>query len=402
MTVPIRRLGIVSSVDVSCGNAAFTRILAESVERIAGVEVELLALDLELTQASSPLERRYADQHIDRLCRRMQGLDAVNVQFELGLYGSTPREAGDRLERLVDAHPRTFVTYHAMRTVDHDTVDPKTLVLGTLMNLQVRSAVRAALASRTAARTTMASRRYVDIACSRDRRSIVHTDRSARRIKRLWPGAPVAVHPLRLVDPAPRPEPTVVAGLRARFGLPEDAVVIGVFGYLGGYKGLDTALRAVALLPERHHLFVFGRQHPQTIRIGEPVHGTVSQPMALVEELELEERVHFVGELGDDEFVDAAAGVDAAWLPYLEVEQDGSGIAGIVFDVSRRVIASNSAAFDELFRLIPYEGVERFDIGNHLELAQKTLHPGPGVVRPDTPYTLESQALLYARGGAPG
>ena len=185
--------------------------------------------------------------------------------------------------------------------------------------------------------------------------------------------------------------------LRDRLGLGPHTTLIGVFGYFGYYKGLDTAIEALALLGHDHHLLVFGRQHPQSIRLGESVAPAVRGPIELVERLGVAERVHFVGELSDDEFVAAAAQVDCCWLPYVETDQDSSGIAGITFDVGRRIIASNTITFDETLRLMPYPGVERFDIGNHLELAEKTRHPGPTIERLPMPYGLASQAAVYVR-----
>jgi glycosyltransferase involved in cell wall biosynthesis len=389
-----RRIGIVSSVDVSCGNAAFTNVIAGSLAALPGVSVELLPLDLEITQGRSRLERQQAESHIDDLCRRIRTLDAVNIQFERGLYGPDDTSAADRLERLVEASPTTFVTYHAVRTVDPTPVR-RSEALSRLAEGRPRAAVSTLRLARASRIQAELSQRFVAAAGSRQRAMIVHTQRSATRIRRLWPTADVRVHPLRIVEPDRPPTTDLIGELRTRLGLPADAVVVGVFGYLGGYKGLDTAIRALKELPSRYHLFVLGRQHPQSIRQGEPINGSVLGPLQLVQQLRLKRRVHFIGELGDDAFVDAAAGVDVAWLPYLEVDQDGSGIAAITFDVARRVIASASFAFDELMKLIPYEGVERFDIGNHLELAQKTVSESDGVRRPPTAYTLQTQAELY-------
>lgn len=389
-------LGIVSSVDVSCGNAAFTSVLARDIGRLPGVQVELLSLDLELTQSPSREDRAPADAHIRELCARMRGLDAVNLQFEQGLFGTRFVDVARRLEMLLDANPRTFVTFHAVRTVDH-LATPVRAILGSVVQGRPRTALEMHGLARYSRQQARATRRFLQSVCDRGRPIIVHTERSARRIRRLHPSAKVVVHPIRMVQPGRPPSRDVIGEVRTRLGLPHDAVTIGVFGYFGGYKGLDTAIRAMTCLPNRHHLLVFGRQHPQSIRQGEPVHGSVSSPLRQIEKLGLADRVHFLGELDDESFIDAAAGVDVCWLPYLEVDQDNSGIASITFDTAKRVIASSSFAFDEALRLIPYQGIERFDIGNHLELAQRTLSAGGPVVVPETPYTLESQAEAYRR-----
>jgi glycosyltransferase involved in cell wall biosynthesis len=395
-TAAPRRIGIVSSVDVSCGNAAFTRVLADTIAAVPGVEVELLSLDLELTQSSGTSERRLADAHIDELCRRMRTLDAVNIQFEQGLYGAHPADVLRRLERLLDANPNAYVTFHAVRTIDHTKILPEH-ILARLSELQFRTAFKMLKTYAASQQQTRMSRRFVEAVCSRNRWIIVHTERSARRIRTLFPQAKVAVHALCIVPPGVRRTSPVIERLRARLGLGPGAKIIGMFGYLGGYKGLDTAIDAMTLLPTEYHLCIFGRQHPQSIKQGERIGTSVAAPVHQIQHLGLTKRVHFVGELSDDDFVAAVADVDCCWLPYLEVDQDSSGIASISFDVARRVVASNSFAFDETLRLIPYEGIERFDIGNHVELAEKTLRPGGPIRRPTSAYSLESQARLYVR-----
>lgn len=396
------KIGIISSIDISCGNAHFTKVLSESMSALSGVEVELLGLDLELTQSLAANERRLANKHIVDICRRMKLLDAVNIQFEPGLYGGCFPDTAQRLKLLLDANPNTFVTHHAVRTVDRMNTPLLMLAaLESLLSLKPRQAIRQALEAKKLRMEIAAARSYVKIAAIRQRSMIVHTDRSARRIRNRWPDADVHVHPLRIVEPGITFREGLIKELKQRLHLQPTTVTLGVFGYFGGYKGVDTALYALKRLPGNYHLMIFGRQHPQTIRQREAVGSSVAGLVKLIDRLKLSARVHFLGELNDHDFVDAAAGVDAVWLPYIEVDQDGSGIAAIAFDVAKRILASNSSAFDELLRLIPYEGVERFDIGNDLELAQKTLSPSSVLSRPVSKYTLRSQAELYYRLSIP-
>jgi hypothetical protein len=77
------------------------------------------------------------------------------------------------------------------------------------------------------------------------------------------------------------------------------------------------------------------------------------------------------------------------------VGQDGSGMASILFDLSKKVIASNSKAFDELIALEPGYKCERFDIGNYLELANKTMNYQEYRQLESLKYTLKSQEELY-------
>ena len=189
----------------------------------------------------------------------------------------------------------------------------------------------------------------------------------------------------------------------------DQSIVIGMFGYISPYKGHLEALKAMRCLPAQYVLMIFGRQHPQTM-----LQNAIDPYLdALVKEVyehpDLRERVFFMGELGDEDFIEIATQIDIVWLPYYENGQDGSGIASMCCDVSKRVLVSASSTFDELFALIPYQHIQRFDVGNYLEMAQKTKY-----CMEDSPmrsgldldaetldlnriYSLKSQADLYVR-----
>ena len=92
--------------------------------------------------------------------------------------------------------------------------------------------------------------------------------------------------------------------------------------------------------------------------------------MKLVEKEKLNDRVLFVGNLSDDDFIKALHCCDFAVLPYLEVNQGGSGIASLVVETKIKSLFSNNLAFAELKRYFP-DCFESFDIGNYHELAYK-------------------------------
>ena len=82
------------------------------------------------------------------------------------------------------------------------------------------------------------------------------------------------------------------------------------------------------------------------------------------------ERIQFLGNLDDDRFIEALYCCDFAVLPYLEVNQGGSGIASLVLETKINALYSNNKAFDELNKYFP-NTFSRFDIGNYMELAKK-------------------------------
>ena len=56
----------------------------------------------------------------------------------------------------------------------------------------------------------------------------------------------------------------------------ENAVLVGVFGFLNEYKGITTAIQALRYLPANHHLLIFGGVHPQEIAHRQPRHPYIS------------------------------------------------------------------------------------------------------------------------------
>ena len=60
-------------------------------------------------------------------------------------------------------------------------------------------------------------------------------------------------------------------------------------------------------------------------------------------------------------------------------------------DVAKRVACSSSFAFDQVLKLVDYQNVYRFDIGNALELAQRT-----EMAVNDAPYPLHSHSGTYS------
>jgi glycosyltransferase involved in cell wall biosynthesis len=238
----------------------------------------------------------------------------------------------------------------------------------------------------------------------------------------------VVWHPLSFISGADAKEIRATTN-RADFAqlshLSTDSVFVGVFGFISEYKGLDTAIKALRLLPENHHLLVFGGVHPQTIRRQQPINPyletllaegrigkSVADILAAMPKNEfqvadgaanllaapphdLTRRIHFMGALPDSEFARALAICDVVAMPYREVGQTSSGALAMAIDLGCRVIASRTRNFLQLGRAMPGR-MEFFDIGNFSELAQRILTPGPRVLDiSDLPYNTQTNAGLY-------
>jgi len=187
--------------------------------------------------------------------------------------------------------------------------------------------------------------------------------------------------------------------------------LIGVFGFLNEYKGVGTAIEALHHLPKNHHLLIFGGVHPQEIGVRQPRHPYISSlfdrahldatfydgigagaatvaaharpPVVIEADKGLEQllaahpkdvsaRIHFMGALDEADFLTGMAVCDAVVFPYLEVGQSASGPISQALELGCRIIASRTITFLE-FAEYHKNAIEFFDIGNHLELAERLL-----------------------------
>jgi glycosyltransferase involved in cell wall biosynthesis len=187
-------------------------------------------------------------------------------------------------------------------------------------------------------------------------------------------------------------------------------------------------------LPDEYHLLIFGGVHPNQIErhvaihpyvaallndaridatLYDYMHGapTIGLNLNIERHLhdlfgkhprDLSNRVHFMGALDDKDFLAGMAICDVVVLPYLEVGQSASGPISQAVELGCRVIASRTHTFLEFARYHP-DTVEFFDIGNHLELAERVAARRRYAARRDRlAYTVETNKAIYlAANSAP-
>ena len=395
----MKKIAIVSSFSDSCGNAYFTKILMDSMSE-NGVHVECLSLNLLLTQSVNSEVRKKADKHIDDICKKLKYYDGVNIQFEAGLYGTMPADIVRRTLKLVSANPHTSVTLHSPRLVSDSASQRE--VIKNLLKLRIKTAVKMYFNELRRNVSTRLNAKVIKALVRKDVNIIAHTIRAQEQIGLFFNYGNVHVHPLKIVDDSHDTSFDLINEIKERYKIKQSDKVIGMFGFVNEYKGHSLAIKTLSCLPKSYKLMFFGRQHPQTIKNNELVNNYIASLQHQTYADGVSERVFFMGEYDNEDFINLAGSVDYVWLPYVENGQDGSGIASICMDVSNRVLCSSSFAFDELFRLIPdYNNYSRFDIGNYLELASKTLHFIPSkpkaLTGEEKQYTLKSQAELYIK-----
>jgi glycosyltransferase involved in cell wall biosynthesis len=394
-------LAIVSSYSESCGNACFTKVLHDSIENYTNVDVEVIPLHLKLLQSTNRALRKKADKYVKELAKKLQAYDAVNIQLEAGLYGTFPRDIVKRSAMLMQANRNTTVTLHSPRLINACPADSRSAIKS-LLKFRWRAACREFVAAKSQDVHMRINRKLIINSIKNNCRLIVHTLRARQQIQLLFDYDRVDVHPLKFVPDHFLSNRNIWARVRRDLNCAEDSIYIGIFGYISSYKGHIDALEALKYLPSNYKLLIFGRQHPQTLKTDGAIDFYLSNLVKKTKnDRSLKERVYFLGELGDEDFLQVVSAIDVIWLPYYENGQDGSGIASLCLNLCQRVLCSASFAFDELFKLESFNNYLRFDIGNYLELALKTKIimnndlPKSDIKQSD--YTLKTQAYLYAK-----
>ena len=399
------RVAIVSTGSTLCGIAAYTEALRRQLSD--AFDITVFELDEYLLRSPHHRVRKLADRHIKEICDAIRHFDVVNLQLEHGTLGRYGRDIYRRFCWLTAAAPRLSVTFHTLLMPPHSgaTGFLKALATGkftTAARLQADFS-RARLLSYGIARQMRRMQRKKQVS------AIVHNRRDLYDAQFLYGVRHVFDHPLSFLA-ADEVAAIRSGAVRQRFAmlddLPPDAVLIGVFGFLNEYKGIATAIQALHYLPGNHHLLIFGGVHPREIVRNQPRHpyiaslfdhaymdttlydrmsavGAQSKAMPLVvapdqglRELlgahprDLSARIHFMGALAEPDFLSGMAVCDAVVFPYLEVGQSSSGPISQALELGCRIIASRTHTFLEFARYHE-NAVEFFDIGNHLELAER-------------------------------
>jgi glycosyltransferase involved in cell wall biosynthesis len=418
------QLAIVSTYDKLCGIAAYTRALKRQLGEI--FDVTVFDLDQDLLRSPHRRVSRLGDRHIKEICTALTAFDAVNLQLEFGILGTTRGDIRRRLTWLAAAAPRLSVTFH---TVKRPTGFPYADFLKKIGTLKFRVAGDILSAFRRNQHLSIGVARMLrQLQRHKPVSVIVHNRRDASDFRHVYGFERVFEHPLAFLSPG-EAETAVGEATRRRFPLldklPADAVLVGVFGFLNDYKGFGTAIRSLYHLPKTHHLLIFGGIHPNEIAPHQPIHPYL---LSLLDDAhvdarlgkarehrsrrtagqsagdprDLSERVHFMGTPEDVDFLAGMAICDAVVFPYLEVGQSASGPISQALELGRRIIASRTHTFLEFAAYHP-DRVEFFDIGNHLELAARILARPQYAARRERPrYSVETNKAVYlAANSAP-
>lgn len=364
-----KKLAIISSYKEDCGNASYTEALRK--ELVKYYDVDIFSLQLDLLQSNQQKLVILGNKQIFDICRQLKDYDYVNIQFEAGLYGNNRKLIFERVKKLIRASNNVIVTMHRV-DVPKSYFDRETI--NRLLSVHFVKALK------QFRRENYFAHLYPMVAYevkkhNRKARAniVVHTKRDAKNIRLIFKVPYVYDFPLSFLNKHERERKRSLeqsAAFKKRYGLKQEDIAIGIFGFVTVYKGHETALHALKYLPEKYKLLVFGSQHPSSIVMNCPVDKFEEQLLRMIDKLKLEGRVLFCGNLNDMQFIDALYCCDFSVLPYLEVNQSGSGIASLAIETGIPSLFSNNKAFAELQRYFP-NCFCQFDIGNYVELANK-------------------------------
>ncbi len=430
------RLALVSTYSDLCGIAAYSRSLEKQLA--AAFDITVFDLNQFLLRSAHARVRRFADRHILEICREIREFDAVNLQLEHGTLGRNCRDIFRRFTWLARSAPRLSVTFHTV--FEADEFDFKAfcrelfrLNLGKAISLRA-AYNRAHLLSAGVATHLRRAQRLKPVAV------IVHTRREQWHMRYVHGLRNVYDHPLSFLGEDEAGEIRRTAS-RDQFplldGVPRDAKLVGIFGFLGRYKGFDTVIRALHHLPKDYHLLIFGGVHPNEIKPHQPINPVLSllfdagyvdtniaervragagraaptvsvavdasmRDLLIGHPKDLSERIHFLGATSDAEFLSGMAICDTVVFPYLEVGQSSSGPISQALELGSRVIASRTHTFLQFGRYHK-NAIEYFDIGNHLELAARIVarRQYPPRQQP-LAYNIETNKAVYLAASGTG
>jgi glycosyltransferase involved in cell wall biosynthesis len=400
------RLALVSTGSKLCGVAAYAAALRRQLSE--AFDVTVFDLDQYLLRSTHRRVRNLADKHVKDICKEIARFDAVNLQLEHGTLGQRAPDIYRRFCWLAAAAPRLSVTFHTLLTPPRFESGSLTKAL---LTLQWPTAERIyAGYSRHRLLSRGIARQLRRLQQAKQVSAIVHNRRDLYDAKYLYGISNVFDHPLAFLGNS---EAVAIRSHASRHALPmldslpADTVLIGVFGFLNEYKGVGTAIEALRHLPANHHLLIFGGIHPNEITARQPLHPYISSlfrdafidmtiydrismprgegapalvlgPDRSLSELlgahprDLSGRIHFMGALDDGQFLTGMAVCDAVVFPYLEVGQSASGPISQALELGCRIIASRTHTFLQ-FAEYHRDAIEFFDIGNHVELADRIL-----------------------------
>ena len=263
-----------------CGIADFTANIVNHLTP-RGVESEVVPVNLNEHAFMPSAELR---QHLDAFVRQAKNFDLAHIQHQVGFFsgadmaGASIGNFNYLLKSLESIGKPVVVTFHeeplhwAMHTempdfIGHALGEPPQLQTAPWWKKKRRRRLELEYQEqlRKIPEIVKNWRELISLFRGADqpRHALVHSERTRLGLIRSGLGPEcVGVMPLG-VEPRNRDRLTVdKAQAKARLGIPENTILLSVFGFIASYKGHDTAVAALRQLPENYRLAIIGGKHP--------------------------------------------------------------------------------------------------------------------------------------------
>ncbi|QBZ91814.1 glycosyltransferase [Pseudomonas viciae] len=358
------KLLIISSYHRACGIAQYVEFLELPLRQQNDFDIEIASLPVDLLRSQSPYAKRAARAEFNVLLQKVERAEVINIQFEPGLLGFSPTQIWRNLNAIISKSKKVIITYHTVPPLD----SPK-------LHFSRRGVIDYL---RTWRGNYVFDRLFAKVRKSPEKfHHIVQTAREAKNFALLGVRKDSITHqPLAFISKDVREHmdhDDAKSVILAQMNISSSATLVGCFGFLSPYKGIEIAIRALSALSDDHHLLVVGGLHPEGIDKGSVEAPYIQKLLKVIRKHPgLSKRVHFCGALDNEEFNQVMLACDAVVLPYAEVGQTSSGPAALALDMGRPLYCSHTKCFGELNRYQP-GAVSFFEIGNHMELAEKLL-----------------------------
>ncbi len=387
MTLDLPKMAIISTYKVECGIAYYTGYIEEELSK--SFDVKVMPLDQRFFSSTYPPYVKRAASITNKIAEDVRSFDVVVIQLEYGIFGRTYWQIWNRLKPILDSSKKIIVVFHTFlspRLSFMNLVHSPSL-LGPHINKLLYSRIQDKIF------------RYLDRKKKNNYSIIIQTKREELYIQSTYNVTYLYCHPLAYLSMqrinALNQQPTR-RWLVSKYGLNETDVIVGFFGFITAYKGVETAIKAVLKLPERYKLVIFGGTHPGSIVDNQKIEPYLGELVQLIEASEeqlnksikkisisdnlleikgnryttkTKPRIIFAGHQTNDEFESAFHGCDFVVLPYLEVGQTSSGPAAIAVQLEKKAILSRTLCYKE-FERFARGCYHSFDIGNHIVLSQ--------------------------------
>ncbi len=364
------KIGIVTAYDEHEANSEYSKALKEEFER-QGHSVEILRLPFSIFPVPSYSMQKLAEHLIDEMVEKIKHLDYVNIQFEIGLFGTNCKDVMRRMNKIFSVCKENSFSLTLHSQVHFDTKKIKKSPLKTFFTkLKKRSLPF------TQGNIQRLLYQVLSNVVAKKGLIITHTIRARNGVLSAFPTANIQAFPLcykQLADIKKQKAAFDITQYKKEKGLilDKNTKIIGVLGAFTPWKDLLTCVKALLLLPENFHLFFFGGQHYMDIKYSPQGLERISALQEQIFTLGLPKRVHFMGfQATSDDMFKAHLFCDYIILPYTEVGEEGSGSASNALETCENVFMTRNYTFDELKKFTG-ESFFSFDMGNWMELAEK-------------------------------